>query len=275
MLTEPLTLAPKHIQRIIIAIGIALLTYSQLSIAGISVSPEIALLIGNLTAFIVGRKQGIILTLKGRRPLSGNQVEYIFETSRRLRFEAGQYIELHIPHAGSDMRGVRRIFTLASRSNAHKLRVITRHDQPSSTYKKTLLKLPVGSKVRATGIYGDFIMPADPSRKLLLLAGGIGITPFIAFNDELRRRGETRDVTLVYAVKDPRECIHAEYFEDGPIKVITHIGELSTKDIAEYVDDLSQRDVYISGPPAMVRTVSSQLGPHHPVSIHRDFFAGY
>jgi ferredoxin-NADP reductase len=275
MLTEPLTLAPKRMQRIIIATGIALLAYGQLSIAGVLVSPEIALLIGNLAAFIIGKKRGIILTLKGRRPLAGNQVEYVFEASRRLRFEAGQYIELHIPHTGSDMRGMRRMFTLASRSNARKLRIITRHDQPSSTYKKTLLKLPVGSKVRATGIYGDFTLPTDPSRKVLLLAGGVGVTPFIAFNEELRRRDETRDVTLIYAIKDSREDLHAEYFEDGPIRTVVHVGELSAEVIAKYVDDLSQREVYISGPPAMVRSVSRQLGPYHPVSIHRDFFAGY
>ncbi|HEY0273932.1 MAG TPA: HipA N-terminal domain-containing protein, partial [Chitinophaga sp.] len=55
----------------------------------------------------------------------------------------------------------------------------------NKTMQSRLLKIdekdmPVGARVGATGLGGDFLLPADRARPLLLIAGGIGITPFAA-----------------------------------------------------------------------------------------------
>lgn len=275
MLTEPLTLAPTKRQRNSIAAVIGFVSYAGIGLGSFAVSPEIGLVLGNIAAFIVGRKQGVDLTLIGRKQLAGGQVEYLWKPSKQLHFQAGQYIELHIAHTKADMRGLRRIFTIASSPTSELVRTITRHSHKSSTYKKTLVKLPIATTARVTNIGGDFVLPDNQDTPLLFIANGVGVTPFISHLEWLAEQHETRNVTLIYAVSDPSDALIHLIPDKYHKHTIVHHGKLQTKTIQKYATDVNKREVYVSGSPQFVKAVTTSLSACDVSHIHKDYFAGY
>lgn len=274
MLTEPQTLAPKRLQRNIIAVGVAVLANSHLTLGPLSTSPETVLLLANLATVVLAGQRSLALTLQGRRKLPGDQVEYIFTAHKQLSFEAGQYVELHVPHVKSDSRGFRRMFTIASRPGTNDVTIITRQPHPASSFKKTLAKLPIGRNVRVTGVWGDFTLPREQNKKLLFVAGGVGITPFLSHLSYIKHNKQTRDIVLIYAVKNAAEAIELDAFKEHA-NIIIHEGILTSEHLQRYSSDIAQRSVYVSGPPNMVDAITKQAKQLGAPSVHRDFFAGY
>jgi ferredoxin-NADP reductase len=276
MLSEPLTQPPRRYQRYIFASIVALFAAGQISFGTFLITPEMALLIGNVYAFLCGQRAGIFLTLVGRRQMPGNQVEYVFKPNRKLRFSAGQYLELHLSHIRPDARGQRRTFTIASAPGQEEIRLGIRHYVPSSTFKKALQGLPLGSKLPVTGIYGDFTLPHDTSKKLLFIAGGIGITPFRAQLEWLLRTNQTRDGILLYSVGSVDDVVYQDVLmaDAHGIRTVIVPGPIDEQTLRN-VPDLQERQIFISGPPPMVDAVTSLLKRQGARNIHRDHFNGY
>lgn len=97
------------------------------------------------------------------------------------RIKAGQYMELSMPHHGSDSRGSRRVFSITSAPQQEDaVSFGLRTTESGSSFKKALLELPKDARITGTVVGGDFRLPRDASAPLLLAAGGIGVTPFIS-----------------------------------------------------------------------------------------------
>jgi len=61
--------------------------------------------------------------------------------------------------------------------------------------------------LRLVGVAGDFVLPPiqhSAVRKLLFVAGGIGVTPFPSMFKAVRGRGGERDVVLSISAKEPK-----------------------------------------------------------------------
>ena len=277
MLSEPLTQPPRRYQRYIFASAIAILAGSQITFGTFLITPEMALLVGNAYAFLCGQRGGIKLKLVGRRQLSRDQVEYTFKPNRRLRFTAGQYVELHLSHIRPDARGQRRMFTIASAPSGDVIKLGIRHYTPSSTFKKALQTATIGMELPVTGVYGDFVLPKSPSDKLLLIAGGIGITPFRAHLEWLLNTGQRRDGVLLYSVREPGDAVFQDILmaEAHGVKTQVITGPIDEQVLAQYVPDVAERHVYISGPPSMVDAMSQMAKRHGATNVHRDHFNGY
>src|SRR5690606_36590573 len=100
-------------------------------------------------------------------------------------------------HSKTDARGWRRVYSIASAPGGH-VRFGVRLPERSSTFKRAMLSLEPGAKVTATSVGGDFVLPGDDS-PVLLVAGGIGITPYVSH----LAASTGRDVALVYAISTP------------------------------------------------------------------------
>lgn len=66
-------------------------------------------------------------------------------------------------------------------------------------FTKTVPNIPTGTKVLIEGPYGVFTAQKSHTNKVLLIAGGIGITPYRAIIEDLGKAG--KDVHLVYGNK--------------------------------------------------------------------------
>lgn len=295
MLSEPLTLPPRRHQQLAVAAltavvfsypsWILLLTDSPPDLGVFAISPELSLLAGNLLAFVFARRRGVTFVLEESRVLTPETRELTFRAKRPVSFKPGQFAELTVPHAGVDGRGSRRSFSIASPPNPEgRVSFALRVPENSSSFKKALLDLEPGDTVHATGIGGDFLLPSDPSVPLLLVAGGIGITPFLS----QLRHGSSRDAVLVYGVSSPDEVPFVEELAGVRVVLVgpaspsglpdgwTYVEApfLSPELIAKAVPDLADRRAYVSGPPAMVNAVRSGLAKRCK-GVKTDYFTGY
>lgn len=285
MLSEPLTLPPRHWQKLVIGAVVAAIVALPFHIGGFYSSPEFALVIGNLLALVLAfrHRRAVSLTFKEQRQLTPTSKEFIFELDHPAVFEPGQYIELTLPHRGQDIRGTRRSFSITSTPGERELRLGIKFYNPSSTFKQQLLQLEEGTVVQSTGITGDFVLPRDPKEKLLLIAGGIGITPFISHI--LANQTRQRDIILLYFTVSPDEAAYQEIINNSSAVVHNFVATnvrdgfvvspILTDDILEkYVPDLDERHAYISGPPVMITSVKHLL-QGRAKHIKTDYFSGY
>jgi len=292
MLTEPLTLPPRRWQQLTEAAIVALLIPIPFGFGPVTNTPQLALLVGNLFAFVAGQRRGIRLTYLGKTALSPTTWELAFQPAHPISFVAGQYMELAIPHRKADFRGSRRYFTISSAPGADRPITFTISlPTKSSSFKRALVDLEPGATVVGTSVGGDFTLPKDASEPLLLIAGGIGITPFASQLAHATERGETRDVTVVYATSAPGEVPYARMLELSGARVVLYAPDapsplppnwiyggaerVSGEGLAQTVPDVAGRRTFISGPPALVSDLRRAARAQGARRIHTDYFSGY
>jgi ferredoxin-NADP reductase len=126
-----------------------------------------------------------------------------------------------------------------------------------------LRALAPGTRVLAEGPYGSFTGARRRGRKVLLLAGGVGITPLRALFETLP--GEPGDITLVYRANVPTDFVLREeldliaqqrgarvHYLIGPAQPGRRKDHLSAERLKRLVPHLAQHDVYLCGPTGMM-----------------------
>ena len=294
MLTEPLTCPPTQKLKRIYGLLVGILFVPQIHIGPVYSTPELALVIGNVYAYLVSPKQKVMLKLKRRSKVASDIVDFVFQPSQRLAFEPGQYVEFTLDLEKPDSRGNRRFFTLASAPTEEDLRLGVRFYNNGSSFKRTLLRINNSTKMLAGQVAGDFTLPKDPRQKLVFIAGGIGITPFRSMLKYLLDTNQPRDIVLFYINRTADEIAYRDVFGDAQtwlgVKVFYTltgtksvprnwpglVGRIDELTLQQAVPDYQERTYYISGPPEMVRAYEHML-KHMRVpagQINKDFFQG-
>ncbi|HTE21521.1 MAG TPA: FAD-dependent oxidoreductase [Candidatus Limnocylindria bacterium] len=212
-----------------------------------------------------------------------------FRPDQPIRYEAGQFTEIRLPHAGMDSRGDRRWFTLSS-SPTEKLVSITTRIDPArpSTFKQSLAALAPGTGVDLAQPMGDFVLPRKTDIPLVFIAAGIGVTPIHSMVKWLQDTAGHRQVHLVYAVPTLEEAPFREVFEAAPITLELVLrkpspdwpgrtGRLTTDSILELPGVQTNALVYLAGPEPMIEVFYKELRakgiPGH--RLVTDYFPGY
>jgi ferredoxin-NADP reductase len=147
---------------------------------------------------------------------------------------------------------------------------------------RNLQDLPVGTWVIAEGPYGAVTSERRTQRNVLLVAGGVGITPMRALFESISLDpGE--DVLLLYRARTAEELIFRSELEDIAVcrgaRLSYVLGEgrdaLSPAALLGMVPDLAERDVYVCGPPGLMTAVRTSL--HRaglpPQQLHEERFS--
>lgn len=147
----------------------------------------------------------------------------------------------------------------------------------SGDFTETIKSIQPGTKLLVEGPYGVFTKNLSQKNKVLLIAGGIGITPIRGIIEDLAKMG--KDVVLLYANKTIDDTALRSELEDlsnqykFPIHYVLsnlkseifnlqfpmHPGYVDKILIHKYVRDLSEREVYLCGPPPMMTAVIKTL----------------
>jgi len=298
MLTEPLTLPPRRWQQLALATVVGVLFAVPWNLGLFANSPEAALLAGNLLAFLAGQRGAVTLRFAGARPLTPTATEFSFEPARPVRFLPGQYMELDLPQAKPDGKGRRRVFSLMGGPGGRLVKFGVRTDGPLSAAKEALLALRPGDEVAATTVGGDFVLPRDPHRPVLLIAAGIGITPFVSHlaSGALRER----DAVLLVLARSRDEVAYADELRNSGARVLVRLADgseppaglapaavgsgatgsgahtqLDGAALAALVPDIGGRDVYVSGSPASVGEIRRAARSAGARRVRTDSFSGY
>jgi ferredoxin-NADP reductase len=294
MLTEPLTAPGTRTLRVLYGVFIGFLFAPEVHFGSLYLTPELALLIGNAVFYLIRPKQKLLLRLKESIQLSPDSYEFAFATSRPVSYRPGQYMEWTLGHRFPDSRGARRYFTLASSPTEKDLKLGIKFSSPASSFKKKLLAMKRGDIIIASDFSGDFVLPKDKTKKLVFIAGGIGITPFKSMVKYLLDQKERRDITLLYSNKTPADAAYRDFFDRaGQLLGIrtTYIftstpasqlpagacSALTVDTLAREIPDWRERTFYISGPQGMVsatRALLITLGVPRR-HIKTDYFPGF
>ncbi len=295
MLTEPLTTPPTKALRILYGMFVGFLFAPEVHIANIYFTPELALVTGNIFSYLVSPKQKLILTLIEKLQLSPDTFDFIFKSNQKLAFTPGQYMEWTFPHKNTDSRGNRRYFTLSSSPTEDTIRLGIKFYKNGSSYKKALISMSQNIPIVAGSLAGDFTLPKDRNKKLVFMAGGIGITPFRSILKYLIDKKEKRDIVVLYSNKNNQDIVYGDVLSEAQnelgIKNICtltdeinipqgwkgKVGRIDAKMVEEDVPEYQERTYYLSGPHAMVSAFENTLKNLGIKSgqIKKDFFPGY
>jgi ferredoxin-NADP reductase len=201
-----------------------------------------------------------------------------FEKPLDFQFTPGQFADLTlIDPPENDAEGSSRTFSIASAPHEEALMFATR--MRDTAFKRVLRTLPIGAELQLEGPFGMMTLDKEESRPAVILAGGIGITPFRSMILEAAQRKWTRPLWLFYSNRRPEDAPFldelAEIQKDNSYyKLIatmtnpdksrqTWSGETGYIDITmlrKYLGELTSAIYYTAGPPAMVAAMLEMLG---------------
>lgn len=285
MLTEPLTTPPTRILRIVYGAIVGILIAPQIHFGGIYTTPEIALIIGNIFSYFVSPKFKLLLTLKEKNILTPDTLDFVFELEKPIKFIPGQYMEFTLGHSRTDSRGNRRYLSLANSPTEKNIRIGVKFGNPPSSFKKALANLVPDQKIVAGQLIGDFTLPSDKEKKLVLVAGGIGITPYRSMIKYLIDTNQKRDIVVIYTAKTKDEFVYQDVLREAKNELgintifveTTTQGHMNSNRLAREIPDYKDRTFYISGSHGVVAAFEDLLKelqiPRR--QIVTDYFPGF
>jgi ferredoxin-NADP reductase len=145
-------------------------------------------------------------------------MSFTFEKPPGWTFRAGQFVDITLLQpAAIDAKGDTRGFSISSAPSEGVITITTR--LRDSAFKRNLQVMPVGTRVKVEGPFGDLVID-DATRPAVVLTGGIGITPFRSILVEAAATGGlAQPVVVVYSNRRP---------EDAPF--LTELSELAKAD---------------------------------------------
>lgn len=207
---------------------------------------------------------------------AGNIKSFVFETGG-LHWIAGQNQAFVLPQAGTDEADQLRWFTLASAPSEKVVQVSTRIGP--SAFKQALDRLQPGDSIGVRDLGGDFTWEEEADAPVVLVAGGIGVTPFRSMLIERDARGKPLNAILLYFSRDAQIAFRAELDQlaarHPELDVRYLIGEpISAERILDEEPLAARVPVYLSGPEPMVESVGNAL-KQQGVALKQDWFPGY
>ena len=193
-----------------------------------------------------------------------------------LRAESGQFFRWRFLRASSWFTA--HPFSLSAPPTDRRLRLTVKALGRGSA---RLQAVKVGTLVLAEGPYGAMTASRRTQRNVLLVAGGVGITPMRALLETLPG-SQPEQVVLVYRVRSLDQALFRAELDAiasrrGAVVHYLHGSDptcLTPRRLLALVPDLADRDVYLCGPPAMAAvTRASVLAAGLPVHrLHEERF---
>lgn len=294
MLTEPLTMPPTRDGRIAYGMLVGWMFSPQLHLGSFYLTPEIALLIGNIFSYLVSPKGRSRFELVRKYQAGQGVYDFVLRSDRRFAYKPGQYMEWTLGLPKSDSRGNRRYLTIASSPTEHETLLGVKFYENPSAFKTHLARMRPGDKIIGGQLAGDFVLPDNKNKKIVFVAGGIGITPFRSMLKYMVDRGQKRPVVMLYSNRNYEEIVYTDVLEEARQKLgvktvytLTdkksipegwpgYAGYFNAEIISREVPDYRERTFYISGSGTMVDGFKETLlgmGVSRR-KIRTDFFPG-
>jgi ferredoxin-NADP reductase len=200
-------------------------------------------------------------------PVTHNVRRYRLERPADFKFEPGQATELAIDADG--FRDKKRPFTFTALAEADYLEFTIKSYFDRDGVTKKLWELKPGDSLILRDVWGTITYKGPGT----FLAGGAGVTPFIAILRQLSRDGKLQGHRLIVSDKTEMDIILRDEFEamegldhdwvisnDPATKL--YRGRIDEDFLTRHITDFSQ-NFYVCGPDKMVadlRTTLEKLG---------------
>jgi predicted ferric reductase len=195
-----------------------------------------------------------------------------------LRAEPGQFFRWRFltPATWSSVHP----FSLSAAPTPDRLRITVR-DRAGSL---GLNQLPPGTRVWAEGPYGALTGRHRQGRKVLLIAGGVGITPMRALFEALDLPGQ--DLTLIYRAASESDLLLREELDEIASRRGAHViylvgpstdprNQLTLRTLRDHAGALRDMDIYLCASPRLSASIRDTLlrGGFPRRQLHEERFA--
>ena len=188
-----------------------------------------------------------------------------------FEFSAGQFLTLRVRADGRDHV---RCYSISSPPGArgHMEISVKRLGMVSGTLHATVRP---GAMLSVRPPAGSFVYPSGEERPIVLIAGGVGITPLMAMIRHGVDSEPTRPITLFYSVRTEADiAFHDEIrlldrrhdqfravvaITDGPARAEFFPGPISDGLISRIVSDIAHASCLVCGPPPMIEAMTRML----------------
>lgn len=206
---------------------------------------------------------------------------FIFTADRLPSWKAGQHAIFTLPDRPVTGKSWRP-FSIASAPHEGVIRIGTTIPDPHSSFKQELLTLRPGDRVRMHGPYGELYL-RPRMKRVVGIAGGIGITPFRSILCDLSHRQSATPLTLIYSAKDNGHVYRPsleEWCGANPALQIVYTAtpeEVNAALAAEVAAHGNEAHYLLSGSPGMIAALTKTLRETgiRPNHIVNDPFKGY
>ena len=221
-------------------------------------------------------KVSTILSLISSHDEVGNVRTFVFE-KKTVEWIAGQSQAYVLPQAGESEKENQHWFTISSAPVEGTVNISTRVS--SSPFKQALNALKLGDEIRTHSLGGTFIWEEISGPPVILMAAGIGITPFRSILHQRSATGKPLNATLLYFNRTNEIPFEKELQnlsqKHSEFQIKSVIGEpVTAEKIFELAPEATERVVYLSGPAPMVSSIGSVL-KERGATIKQDRFPGY
>lgn len=233
--------------------------------------------------------------LTARKNVAERTMAFQFEKPEGWAFKAGQFVDITlIDPPETDAEGNTRGFSIASAPEEDFLMLATR--MRDTACKRSLKALPLGTKVKIEGPFGNLVLHNNAKRPAVMLAGGIGITPFRSILVQAARKKLPHRIFLLFSNRRPEDAPFLdellELQKENPnfkmIPTMTQMqqskqkwsgetGYIRTDFIKKHLAGVENAIYYIAGPAAMVNGLHAALNSSgvDDDDIRIEEFAGY
>lgn len=196
-----------------------------------------------------------------------------------FRHKPGQYVCVFVQPA--DASTVRRCYSIASSpSHADYIELTVKREDKGIVSKFLHSRVQVGDRLRVEGPKGYFTFTGNEADSIVLITGGVGITPAMSVIRALTDRGWSGDIFLLHCARTTQEFVFRDELEflqrrHRNLHVVAALtrsegttwmgprGRLTAELIRECVPAIERRRIHLCGPPAMMDFVKGVLESLH------------
>lgn len=185
-------------------------------------------------------------------------------------FRAGQYARV-----GVEIKGVRqqRCYSLAcaEQSADGLLEITAKRQRPGGVADHLFLHAEIGQVLNLSAAEGEFALPAQRPRRMVLIGGGSGVTPLMSMLRTLHGEGYDGQISFLYYGRHAQDFIYKAELEriaaDYPhVQMLfahteseggTLQGQFSREQLAHAIPDYAAAQTYVCGPAGLMDAVSA------------------
>jgi ferredoxin-NADP reductase len=232
--------------------------------------------------------------LKYKKEIADDTVLFGFESSTEtISYTPGQFLCLKMNLKYPDEKGPERYFSIVNPPDkkpdggSRTIEIATRIS--ATGFKQTLAAMKTGDTAAIIRIDGEFILP-DAGKEIVMVAGGVGITPFKCMLEHLVLKGEKRRVTLLYSNKNKANTAFydelSQMEQSGYLVKIYFVmtrddtwpgpkGRMNAEFIAGNIPGYQKNHFMVAGPPNFVGGISQALEELGISDVKLEKFFGY
>ncbi len=233
--------------------------------------------------------------LKNKKEIADDTILFGFEVpDAAMSYKPGQYASLKLALKYPDEKGPERFFSIVNPPDnkpggrGRRIEIATRIS--GTGYKQTMAAMQDGDPAEITRIGGEFILPKDPDQAVVMVAGGVGITPFKCMLDHLVSKDEKRRLILLYSNKNKANtAFYDELSQMEPAGYVSKVYFVMTRDdtwpgpkgrmnagfIADNISGYQKKHFMVAGPPSFVGGISQALEELGISDVKLEKFFGY